>query len=164
MTSNKNIPFAKSLIDYIFCWLGCRFIPGYAEKNTPNGAIAAEPSPTNTTAKQLVEKTKDLAKKIDEAKALHKKPAPPAQPNPNPPTAKATKFAEAAADRVVEMVGAVIAGDTQLQTEAATMHKFSQQFQRFQDDAPACDVCGSITVRNGMCYRCYNCGNSMGCS
>ena len=165
MTSNKNIPFAKSLIDYIFCWLGCRFIPGYAEKNTPNGAIAAaDAGPTTTTAKQLVEKTKDLAKKIDEAKALHKKPAPPAQPDANPSTAKPTKFAEAAADRVVDMVGAVISGDTQLQSEAATMHQFSQQFQRFQDDAPACDVCGAITVRNGMCYRCYNCGNSMGCS
>ncbi|MGD9110268.1 MAG: vitamin B12-dependent ribonucleotide reductase [Phycisphaerales bacterium] len=32
MTSNRDIPFAKSLIDYIFCWLGCQFIPGYAEK------------------------------------------------------------------------------------------------------------------------------------
>ena len=31
-------------------------------------------------------------------------------------------------------------------------------------DAPACDVCGSITVRNGNCYKCLNCGNSMGCS
>jgi ribonucleoside-diphosphate reductase alpha chain len=31
-------------------------------------------------------------------------------------------------------------------------------------DAPACDSCGSITVRNGTCYRCLNCGNSMGCS
>ena len=33
-----------------------------------------------------------------------------------------------------------------------------------QGDAPACDVCGSITVRNGTCYKCLNCGNSMGCS
>lgn len=31
-------------------------------------------------------------------------------------------------------------------------------------DAPACNVCGHITVRNGTCYRCLNCGNSMGCS
>jgi len=38
------------------------------------------------------------------------------------------------------------------------------QFEHFMADAPACDVCGSITVRNGACYRCYNCGNSMGCS
>jgi ribonucleoside-diphosphate reductase alpha chain len=33
-----------------------------------------------------------------------------------------------------------------------------------QEDAPACDSCGAITVRNGACYRCHNCGNSMGCS
>jgi ribonucleoside-diphosphate reductase alpha chain len=31
-------------------------------------------------------------------------------------------------------------------------------------DAPACNDCGHITVRNGTCYRCLNCGNSMGCS
>ena len=38
------------------------------------------------------------------------------------------------------------------------------QFSRFQTDAPSCDNCGSITVRNGNCYLCHNCGNSMGCS
>ena len=31
-------------------------------------------------------------------------------------------------------------------------------------DAPPCDGCGAITVRNGTCYKCMNCGNSMGCS
>jgi ribonucleoside-diphosphate reductase alpha chain len=31
-------------------------------------------------------------------------------------------------------------------------------------DAPICDRCGHITTRNGACYRCHNCGNSMGCS
>ncbi len=31
-------------------------------------------------------------------------------------------------------------------------------------DAPPCDVCGHITVRNGNCYKCTNCGNSLGCS
>lgn len=31
-------------------------------------------------------------------------------------------------------------------------------------DAPPCDLCGHITARNGTCYRCLNCGNSMGCS
>jgi ribonucleoside-diphosphate reductase alpha chain len=44
------------------------------------------------------------------------------------------------------------------------MGQFNEQFNHFQDDAPACDVCGSICVRNGTCYRCFNCGNSMGCS
>ena len=40
----------------------------------------------------------------------------------------------------------------------------SEQFVAFQSDAPACDNCGAITVRNGNCYLCHNCGNSMGCS
>lgn len=31
-------------------------------------------------------------------------------------------------------------------------------------DAPPCDSCGHTTVRNGACYKCLNCGNSMGCS
>jgi ribonucleoside-diphosphate reductase alpha chain len=44
------------------------------------------------------------------------------------------------------------------------MQQFNAQFEHFQDDAPACDICGAITVRNGTCYKCYNCGNSMGCS
>ena len=40
----------------------------------------------------------------------------------------------------------------------------SEQFASFQSDAPSCDRCGMITVRNGNCYLCHNCGNSMGCS
>ncbi|QYU66875.1 hypothetical protein J4558_18190 [Leptolyngbya sp. 15MV] len=31
-------------------------------------------------------------------------------------------------------------------------------------DAPPCDVCGTITVRSGTCYKCLNCGASLGCS
>jgi ribonucleoside-diphosphate reductase alpha chain len=31
-------------------------------------------------------------------------------------------------------------------------------------DAPFCDICGHLTVRNGACYKCLNCGSSMGCS
>ncbi|NLR61586.1 vitamin B12-dependent ribonucleotide reductase [Chitinophaga polysaccharea] len=33
-----------------------------------------------------------------------------------------------------------------------------------QSDAPACTTCGHITVRSGTCYKCLNCGTSMGCS
>jgi ribonucleoside-diphosphate reductase alpha chain len=35
---------------------------------------------------------------------------------------------------------------------------------KFPGDAPICDLCGHITIRNGTCYRCLNCGNSLGCS
>ena len=33
-----------------------------------------------------------------------------------------------------------------------------------QSDAPLCPNCGSATVRNGACYKCNNCGESLGCS
>ncbi|MFH1145463.1 MAG: vitamin B12-dependent ribonucleotide reductase [bacterium] len=33
-----------------------------------------------------------------------------------------------------------------------------------QADAPVCDTCGSIMVRNASCYKCLNCGSTSGCS
>jgi ribonucleoside-diphosphate reductase alpha chain len=164
MTSNKNIPFAKSLIDYIFCWMGCEFIPGYAEKNMPNRSENNQPdNKTTTTAKTLVEKTKDLAKKIAEAKAVQAKPQIKPIETDNPGRPEKSRFAELA-DRAVAMVTSVVKGDNDIQADAAAIQQFNSQFEHFQDDAPACDICGSITVRNGSCYKCYNCGNSMGCS
>jgi ribonucleoside-diphosphate reductase alpha chain len=38
------------------------------------------------------------------------------------------------------------------------------QLDEMMGDAPVCDNCGHITVRNGACYKCLNCGNSLGCS
>jgi len=40
----------------------------------------------------------------------------------------------------------------------------SQQLGEMTGDVPVCDTCGNITVRNCACYRCLNCGNSMGSS
>lgn len=47
---------------------------------------------------------------------------------------------------------------------ASTGNAMSDQMTQLMGDAPFCDVCGHITVRNGTCYRCLNCGNSIGCS
>lgn len=41
--------------------------------------------------------------------------------------------------------------------------KLTQTFDN-QSDAPACDMCGSIMVRNASCYKCLNCGGTSGCS
>jgi ribonucleoside-diphosphate reductase alpha chain len=40
----------------------------------------------------------------------------------------------------------------------------NKQLSSMMGDAPACTSCGHITVRNGSCYKCLNCGTSMGCS
>jgi ribonucleoside-diphosphate reductase alpha chain len=47
---------------------------------------------------------------------------------------------------------------------AAAANPLDAQLDAMMGDAPVCDVCGHITVRNGACYKCLNCGNSMGCS
>ncbi|HON92831.1 MAG TPA: vitamin B12-dependent ribonucleotide reductase [Sedimentisphaerales bacterium] len=180
MTSNRDIPFAKSLIDYIFCWLGLQFIPGYADKNLPNRTppATAGNKTVNTTARELVEKTKDLAHKIAEAKAVggnsgNNKKVKTTEARPETVPVKATgtlpmdriggkppRIGPMVSVPIVTTVGA----EDGILAEATLMQQFNSQFEHFGDDAPACDICGSITVRNGTCYKCFNCGNSMGCS
>ncbi|MBO60965.1 MAG: ribonucleoside-diphosphate reductase, adenosylcobalamin-dependent [Verrucomicrobiales bacterium] len=40
----------------------------------------------------------------------------------------------------------------------------SQSVAHFMEDAPTCPTCGNVTVRNGACFKCLNCGESLGCS
>ncbi|HEY8397701.1 MAG TPA: vitamin B12-dependent ribonucleotide reductase [Flavihumibacter sp.] len=47
---------------------------------------------------------------------------------------------------------------------AAGYDALSQANKSMQSDAPACNVCGHLTIRSGTCYKCLNCGNSLGCS
>ena len=35
-TRNSDIPIAKSVVDYVFRWLGVNYVPGYREANVPN--------------------------------------------------------------------------------------------------------------------------------
>lgn len=49
-------------------------------------------------------------------------------------------------------------------TAAANPDSGTQHLAEMMGDAPPCDGCGHTTVRNGACYKCLNCGNSMGCS
>jgi len=205
MTSNRDIPFAKSVIDYIFCWMGCQFIPGYAEHNTPNRQAAPAENKNVTTAREVVEKTRDLAIKIAEVKEAKASSVIPAQapiqssvipasgeqsrtkapiqksndgeedifedkPSRIADTKPGTSILEIKSkpNRLAMLESLITTGVPEIPKgkdgEAAVMQQFNSQFEHFQDDAPACDICGSITVRNGTCYKCFNCGNSMGCS
>ena len=58
----------------------------------------------------------------------------------------------------------VAAGKIEHMAHAAPFPMLSSHLSAMMGDAPFCDVCGHITVRNGACYKCLNCGNSMGCS
>ena len=47
---------------------------------------------------------------------------------------------------------------------ARTIKTLSDAVAHFQQDAPTCPSCGHMAVRNGACYKCLNCGESLGCS
>ncbi len=59
---------------------------------------------------------------------------------------------------------AVIQGERAEPVEGKAENTLSDHLSTMMGDAPFCDQCGHITVRNGACYKCLNCGNSMGCS
>jgi ribonucleoside-diphosphate reductase alpha chain len=61
--------------------------------------------------------------------------------------------------------GAAPVPKAQKAPQAVRAENSTQEFMKsMQSDAPACNTCGHITVRSGTCYKCLNCGNSMGCS
>ena len=50
------------------------------------------------------------------------------------------------------------------QSPGAQLNQINAVNRTYGGDAPACSNCGHITVRSGTCYKCLNCGSSMGCS
>jgi ribonucleoside-diphosphate reductase alpha chain len=174
-TKNPDIPVAKSLVDYLFRWMGTEFIPGYREANRPGGyggdssggeAAAegdteTERKPAATMASGLVDgQGKAKAGEVNGSRGKHPGSTSPGGGNGHsgsPVGKQATKGTAAAT--LLERAGVKMAVDP-----AASPADRQSQFAKFQIDAPACDNCGSITVRNGNCYLCHNCGNSMGCS
>lgn len=146
-TTNPDIPNAKSVVDYIFRWLGMEFIPGYREENAPR-----RDTPAATTAETAADDTMPTAGKSHTnghaVVAVGRVDTP-----PEVPTTEWRRSVVAAANEMLQR--AEVADGPAVR---------SVQFAKFQADAPACDNCGAITVRNGNCYLCHNCGNSMGCS
>ncbi len=131
MTTNRDIPFAKSLVDYIFRWMGMQFIEGYREANAPRR-----------------EETREVSVRAKEIRRLD------AQDRPASPPASRLRFEQARTE--VRVGDGMSAASVQSETLSLALEAAG--------DAPPCDVCGTITVRSGTCYKCVNCGNSMGCS
>lgn len=51
-----------------------------------------------------------------------------------------------------------------IQPSPVTMDAETKKLMGTSADAPACRNCGNITLRNGTCYMCPNCGTTTGCS
>jgi len=176
-TSNPDIPHAKSVVDYIFRFLGNTFLPGFREASASKKetvakivATAAE-TPTSSEVSAAVS-TKLPAALLGTASAV----ANGKQSNGSvvtetnghfvgngKPAGNGQASAVSTNGNVAAFQLPLLPPDTATSQHDGPLNR-SQQFAGFQSDAPACDSCGAITVRNGNCYLCHNCGQSMGCS
>jgi ribonucleoside-diphosphate reductase alpha chain len=147
-TPNPDIRIAKSVIDYIFRWMGIQFMPGYREQNSNLAKLPAE-------SKSAGDEETAISPAATKAVGATSGQGPTsAAAAPATPVNRIANLVAPPAPKVIEVD----------QNTAPTSNLRDSQFATFQMDAPSCDNCGSITVRNGNCYLCHNCGNSMGCS
>ncbi|MGZ4278680.1 MAG: TSCPD domain-containing protein, partial [Solirubrobacteraceae bacterium] len=149
MTSNPEIPFAKSMPDYIMRWLASRFLD--TDDQEELGILTPEVRARKMAQDTLMSVDGDTAGPTNGTTATPPAPAAPkaAAGTPGAPTvagsAPATTLsaAEAMTD-TPPVVPAKLAG-------------------LGLDLGPACSQCGGMMQRTGSCYTCSSCGNNTGC-
>ena len=159
-TTNPEIRIAKSVVDYIFRWLGKTFLPSEGEvgmeydTDIPPASAARVNVTARPAIKHAVGKVKSFASEGSEDANSH--------PSPLAGVSIETSL-KADATRTAVASGRVVSGFA-LTSQSKKNDVPEHQVASFQSDGPGCDNCGAITVRAGNCYLCYNCGNSLGCS
>ncbi|MEM8601852.1 MAG: intein-containing adenosylcobalamin-dependent ribonucleoside-diphosphate reductase, partial [Bacteroidota bacterium] len=145
-TNNRQIPMAKSIMDYIFRYLSLKFL-GDARETAPVSPQLAVQQEAAKTGPAADTSQADLFT------------ATPSEPTPDPlvgQTVEAFMATQGASASRTKATGG--AASTSLAQAAGPQALFQNQ-----SDSPPCSVCGSITVRAGACYQCTNCGASTGC-
>ena len=139
-TKNPEIRNASSIIDYVFRWMAFQFVPGYREANSLTGGQQefAIPGLLEEVKKKVNRPVADLA--LAEETTIIVNPLTSSNGNGK----SHGHVTEAHAENV---------------TVKTTINLIVNQ-----QDAPSCPNCGHIAVRNGACYKCLNCGESLGCS
>lgn len=179
---HPNIKMATSPIDFIFRVLGMEYL-GMTDfvQVKPNEEDLA----VNLRA-QMKELKKKLTEKKTEPKAEAGEMPDPAVPKtfladhvrPEAPAkerAETTDVPHIVVTKRTDTSGAMDGLQTKITSSGAVVRlgsaakkesttSASQYLSTMMGDAPFCDQCGHLTMRNGSCYRCLNCGNSMGCS
>jgi ribonucleoside-diphosphate reductase alpha chain len=136
-TKNPEIRNASSITDYVFRWMALQFVPGYREANNAgrNQPELAMPGLLEEVKKKVNRPVPELAISED-TDVLD---VPDSRSNGNAPAHNG-------------------------KTGEHTIKTLSDSVAHFQQDAPTCPNCGHVAVRNGACYKCLNCGESLGCS
>jgi ribonucleoside-diphosphate reductase alpha chain len=136
-TKNPEIRNAASITDYVFRWLGFQFVPGYREEHSIS---------RNQPELAIPGLLEELKKKVN-------------RPVPELPLAEEQDVVDVKAGGTSNGRG----HNPQL-SRGQTIKTLSDSIAHFQADAPTCPSCGHVAVRNGACYKCLNCGESLGCS
>jgi ribonucleoside-diphosphate reductase alpha chain len=143
-TTNSDIRIAKSVVDYIFRWMGLTFLAGYREEQKAKAELISGNEPKSVAAKPATESASESSR-------------------------TESNRTESIRTESIRTEARFVSHEDKspgwaITSTAVREDSRGEQFSRFQSDAPACDNCGSVTVRNGNCYLCHNCGNSLGCS
>jgi ribonucleoside-diphosphate reductase alpha chain len=176
-TSNPEIPIAKSIVDYIFRWMGSRFLP--AEERANLGLVDRSSAPessvqplnlgfggtsgiggagTSGSGSSADAGPASLPTGSTTVAALDSAATstPPASEWPATTSTNGNGNGHAASPNGAAAKPRVTLGSLGIGKAQVTFTS--------QADAPSCAECGSIMVRNGSCYKCLNCGSTSGCS
>ncbi len=138
---HPNVKFATSIVDFIFRALGVEYLHRY---DLAHIKPEIDASPLDAARNQGPPSEPPSPRRLPETVERDTRPL----PHTREATARSAAMSETLNEARNDANGSPL--DAQLDT--------------MMGDAPVCDVCGHITVRNGACYKCLNCGNSMGCS
>ncbi len=167
-TGNPEVPIAKSIVDYIFRWMGSRFL----DKDDRNalgilgGEVVAQVPGTATHLSAVLDHPDESTTETDSTVAASL-PAPSTssggeggvRPLSLAPVARVGEAATPASNGNGNGHTNGSNGLAKAALGAAQPVAFS-----VSADSPSCMDCGSIMVRNGSCYKCLNCGSTSGCS
>jgi ribonucleoside-diphosphate reductase alpha chain len=150
---HPNIKTSTSIIDYVFRVLGFEYLGMSELVHTP-------PVETPMTNEEVIAPASPKASLTASAPVAVAKAVAPEKVAPAPVVANRNGNGHGNGH------GAHYAEALQVVATAAPAmaSALDAQLGSMMGDAPFCDVCGHITVRNGACYKCLNCGNSLGCS
>jgi ribonucleoside-diphosphate reductase alpha chain len=148
---HDNIRLCTSVVDYVFRVLGLEYLDRTDLAQVKPEELGMVRSPEHATGKPVgFEHHRGPNGNGGDKKELHE----------GPPAGASPLTAGAAGASAPANMGASAVRRT------STSHETGQDamLAKFPGDAPICDQCGHITIRNGTCYKCLNCGNSLGCS
>ena len=152
---HENIKMSNSIIDYVFRALGLEYLNRTDIVQNPPQDSLDEENVTSTPVQNVT--PPPIEEQVTES---------PAQVEEVEPT-KTSQINETQAEaQEVQFITKVEEKETFENTDTASNSVTTVQevLGDMMGDAPACPDCGHITIRNGSCYKCLNCGNSLGCS